>query len=176
VTERFLEGRGISGGLRRPPDVGGMLVIGVGNPYRGDDGVGPAVARAVADLALESVTVLEHSGEGAGLVEMWTGMDTVILVDAVSSGETPGTVHRFDARETPIPVGLFHHSSHAFGVAEAVELGRALGRLPPRLLVYGVVGERFAFGRGLTGAVEGAVSGVVDCIVRDVQAVARRTG
>ena len=160
----------------RPLDAGGMLVIGVGNPYRGDDGVGPAVARAVADLALESVTVLEHSGEGAGLVEIWMGMDMVILVDAVSSGETPGTVHRLDARATPIPVGLFHHSSHAFGVAEAVELARAVGRLPPRLIVYGVVGERFAFGRGLTGAVEGAVSGVVDCIVRDVQTVARRTG
>jgi hydrogenase maturation protease len=153
-----------------------MLVIGLGNPYRGDDGVGPVVARAMADRALESVTVLEHSGEGAGLAEMWAGMDMVILVDAVSSGGTPGTVHRLDARATPIPVGLLHHSSHAFGVAEAVELARALGRLPPRLLVYGVVGMRFALGRGLTGAVEEAVSGVVDCIVRDVQAVARRTG
>jgi len=157
-------------------DVGGMLVIGVGNPYRGDDGVGPAVARAVADLALESVTVLEHSSEGAGLLEMWEGRDMVILADAVSSGGMPGTVHRLDACATPIPVGLFHHSSHAFGVAEAVELGRAVGRLPPRLLVYGVVGERFASGNGLTGAVEGAVSGVVDCIVRDVQAMAHRTG
>ncbi len=157
-------------------DVGGMLVIGVGNPYRGDDGVGPAVARAVADLAPEAVAVLEHGGEGAGLVEMWTGMDTVILVDAVSSGGTPGTVHRFDARETPIPVGLLHHSSHAFGVAEAVELARAVGRLPPRLIVYGVVGERFATGNGLTGAVEGVVQEVVERIVRDVQAVARRTG
>jgi hydrogenase maturation protease len=153
-----------------------MLVIGLGNPYRGDDGVGPAVARAVADLALESVTVIEHSGEGAGLVEIWMGMDTVILVDAVSSGGTPGTVHRFDARATPIPVGLFHHSSHAFGVAEAVELARVLGRLPPRLLVYGVVGERFASGNGLTGAVEGVVQEVVERIVRDVQTVARRTG
>jgi hydrogenase maturation protease len=139
-------------------------------------GVGPAVARAVADLALESVTVLEHSSEGAGLLEMWEGRDMVILVDAVSSGGMPGTVHRLDACATPIPVGLFHHSSHAFGVAEAVELGRAVGRLPPRLLVYGVVGERFASGNGLTGAVEGAVSGVVDCIVRDVQAMAHRTG
>lgn len=157
-------------------DIGRVLVIGVGNPYRGDDGVGPAVARAAADLALESVAVLEHRGEGAGLMEMWAGMDTVILVDAVSSGGAPGTVHRLDARATPIPVGLFHHSSHAFGVAEAVELARAVGRLPPRLFVYGVVGERFASGNGLTGAVEAAVSGVVDCIVRDVQAVARRTG
>jgi hypothetical protein len=66
-----------------------MLVIGLGNPYRGDDGVGPVVARAMADRALESVTVLEHSGEGAGLAEMWAGMDMVILVDAVSSGGTP---------------------------------------------------------------------------------------
>ncbi len=176
MTGRFPEGRGISGGLRRRLDVGGKLVIGVGNPYRGDDGVGPAVARAVADLAPETVAVLEYGGEGAGLAEMWTGMDTVILVDAVSSGGTPGTVHRFDARETPIPVGLLHHSSHAFGVAEAVELARAVGRLPPRLIVYGIVGERFAPGSGLTGAVEGAVPRVVDRIVRDVQAVARRTG
>ena len=154
----------------------GVLVVGVGNANRSDDAVGIVVAKRLSELGGDAVTVLEHSGEGAGLVEKWAGMDMVILVDAVSSGETPGTVHRFDARATPIPVGLFHYSSHAFGVAEAVELARALGRLPPRLLVYGVVGERFASGNGLTGAVEGAVSGVVDCIVRDVQAVARRTG
>lgn len=154
----------------------GVLVVGVGNLNRSDDAVGIVVAKRLSELGGDAVTVLEHSGEGAGLVEMWAGMDMVILVDAVSSGGTPGTVHRLDARATPIPVGLLHHSSHAFGVAEAVELGRALDRLPPRLLVYGVVGMRFAFGRGLTGAVEGAVSGVVDCIVRDVQAVARRTG
>ena len=154
----------------------GVLVVGVGNSNRSDDAVGIVVAKRLSDLGGDGVTVLEHSGEGTGLMETWAGMDTVILVDAVSSGGTPGTVHRLDARATPIPVGLFHHSSHAFGVAEAVELGRALGRLPPRLLVYGVVGERFASGNGLTGAVEGVVQEVVERIVRDVQTVARRTG
>lgn len=154
----------------------GVLVVGVGNSNRGDDAVGIVVAKRLSELWGGGVTVLEHDGEGTGLMETWAGRDTVILVDAVSSGGTPGTVHRIDARKTPIPIGLFPHSSHAFGVAEAVELGRALGRLPPRLLVYGVVGERFASGNGLTGAVEAAVREVVGFIVRDVQAVARRTG
>ena len=132
------------------------LVIGLGNEYRRDDAVGLVVARRLREAAPESVLVLEETGEGASLLESWQDADTVILIDAVQSGAAPGTVHRLDARAQPIAKEFFRFSTHAFGLAEAVELGRALGRLPPRLTVYGVEGKSFEAGVGLSPEVEAA--------------------
>ena len=85
-----------------------------------------------------------------------------MLVDAVRSGAPPGTVHRLDARAAPAPTGFFHYSTHAFSVAEAIELARSLNELPPHLIVYGIEGESFAAGEGLSPAVEQAVEVVVE--------------
>ena len=142
------------------------LCIGVGNPYRHDDGAGPAVVAALAEepgAALRGVTA---SGEGAGLIELMRGEDEVLLFDAVSSAEVPGTVHRFDAAREPIPRGLFAYSSHAFSVAEAIELARVLGELPPRLVLYGIVGADFSAGEGLTTLVASAVEAVAREVAR----------
>ncbi len=89
-----------------------------------------------------------YEGEPVGLIEEWTGADEVIVVDAVSSGAPPGTIHRLDPLAEPIPAALSQGSTHAFGLAETIELARALDRLPRRLTVYGIEGERFAAGRG----------------------------
>ena len=69
----------------------------------------------------------------------------------------PGTVHRFDAAAAPLPAAAVRSGTHAFGVADAVELARALGRLPARLDVYAIEGGSFAAGDGLTPAVARAV-------------------
>ena len=101
-----------------------------------------------------------YEGEPVGLIEDWTGADTVILVDAVSSGAVAGTVHRLDPLSEPIPAALSQGSTHAFGLAETIELARTLDRLPPRLTVYGIEGERFAAGQRLSPPVSAAVDAV----------------
>lgn len=95
-------------------------------------------------------------------MEAWQGRDFVILVDAALSGAAVGTVHRFDAAETEIPAGLFHYSSHQFAVAEAVEMARVLGRLPRRLLVFGIEGGDFSYSQELSPEVAEAVDRVVE--------------
>ena len=145
------------------------LIIGLGNEYRRDDAVGLVVARRLREAALESVLVLEETGEGASLLESWQDSDTVILIDAVQSGAAPGTVHRLDAGAQPIAKKFFRFSTHAFGLAEAVELARALGRLPPRLIVYGVEGKSFEAGVGLSPEVEAAAQVVVARVLGEVQ-------
>lgn len=100
---------------------------------------------------------LERGGEPTGLIDVWEGEEHVILVDAVSSGAAPGTIHRFDADAGPLPARLFSASTHHLGVAEAVELGRSLGRLPDKLEVIGIEGSRFGAGRGLSPKVRRAV-------------------
>jgi hydrogenase maturation protease len=101
-----------------------------------------------------------YEGEPVGLIDDWTGADVVIVVDAVSSGAPPGTIHRLDPLSEPIPAALSQGSTHAFGLAETIELARALDRLPPRLTVYGIEGEAFGAGDELSGPVRAAVEAV----------------
>jgi hydrogenase maturation protease len=145
-----------------------IVIIGVGNEYRSDDGAGIAVARRLRPLFPAGVTTLEESGEGAALIEAWQGATWVMLVDAVRSGASPGTIHRLDARAAPMPTGFFHYSTHAFSVAEAIELARSLDQLPAHLVVYGIEGANFSAGIELSPAVEQAVEAVVERLAQEV--------
>ena len=132
-------------------------MLGIGNPWRGDDAAGLEVARR---LRAEGLRALEREGEPSSLLDAWEGETDVFVVDAVSSGAEPGTIHRLDARAGPLPAELFAMSTHHLSVAEAVELARALGRLPERLEVYGIEGAGFEAGSGLAPPVERAVEAV----------------
>lgn len=133
------------------------LCLGIGNRFRRDDGAGPALAAALAARALPDVSVATQSGEGAGLVEAFARAPRVLVFDAVASGAAPGTVHRIDAHATNVPRGFFAYSTHAFSLAEAIELARALDALPRELLVYGIEGADFGSGEGLSPPVAASV-------------------
>jgi hydrogenase maturation protease len=149
-----------------------VLVVGVGNVLRGDDGAGPAVARRLRE---RGVAARELTGEGVGLVALFEDAPAVVLVDCVRSGAAPGTVHRFDVSDAALPAGLRGSSStHAVGAAEAIELARVLGRLPARLIVYGIEGARFDAGAPLSDAVARAVDAVVDRVAGELGAVHAR--
>jgi hydrogenase maturation protease len=130
-----------------------LIVIGLGNAFRGDDAAGLAVARALGD----DPRVLVHEGEPIDLLDCWDGAGEVIVIDAARSGAAPGTVHHLDGLAEPVAAG---GSTHAFGLAETVALARALGRAPARLSVVGIEGERFGAGEGLSPAVASAVEQV----------------
>ncbi|HET9076592.1 MAG TPA: hydrogenase maturation protease [Acidimicrobiales bacterium] len=162
------------------------VVIGIGNPYRGDDGAGPEAARRVRAGTPASVEVVEHDGEPAGLLDLWDNAEIAIVVDAVrsdgvrsdgvrsdgvrSDGRDPRLrFHRLeldaDAGDSPVPSAV---SSHGVGPGDAVELARVLGRLPRRLVLYGIEGVNFEPGLGLSPEVEAATSVVADRIVKEV--------
>lgn len=141
-----------------------MLIIGIGNAYRHDDGAGLVAAGRLQALELPGVTVLLHPGEGTSLMEAWQGADDVVLIDAVNSGAPPGTFHRIDASEHDPALTFFSGSTHTFGVAEAIALARTLGKLPRRLVIFGIEGADYTYGPGLTPEVENAVAQVADAI------------
>jgi hydrogenase maturation protease len=147
-----------------------VLVIGVGNDYRSDDAVGLAVVRTLKAKELPSTLCLESDGDGTTLMETWSQASRVIIVDAISSGAQPGTIHRFDALTQPLPASYSFSSTHAFGVAEAIQLARTLDQLPASLVVYGIEGKNFIAGTERSVEVEGAVQEVVELIEREVQA------
>lgn len=136
-------------------------IIGIGNPLRGDDGAGAAVVERLSAMGLPAQA---FDGDGAELMEAWQGHDNVFLIDATVSGAPPGTLHRFEAGEREIPKSFFRYSSHLFGVAEAVETARHLGRLPEKLIIYGIEGAQFDLGQGLSPEVEQGIQEVAERI------------
>jgi hydrogenase maturation protease len=134
----------------------GIKIIGLGNEFRGDDAVGLIVAHRLRERLPKSIEIVEHTGDGANLMDAWEGAGRVYLIDAVKSGATVGTIHRLDAGEQPIPTSFFHYSTHAFSLAEAVEVARRLGSLPPFLCIYGIEGAVFDHGAPLSAEVETA--------------------
>jgi hydrogenase maturation protease len=145
------------------------LVIGIGNPVRGDDAAGIEVARRIRTHASRrDVTVMELFGDQLALLDAWTGARTVYLVDAIHSGGKPGHVHRFDAGE-PLDAPFHRPGTHTFSLADVIELSRAMGRLPARLMGYGIEGASFGLGETMSPAVEAAVDSVTSEILRRVK-------
>jgi len=159
------------------------LVVGVGNEDRGDDGLGPLAARLLADAiaprhaegraggrvragSAHDVEIVAWTGDPMGLLDRWTGFDRLVLIDAVVSGAEPGTTRRFGP-DAPFAEGA-GASTHGFGLAAALALGRALGRLPEQVEVWGVEAVEFAADAPLTPAVAHAVLALVDRLRDDL--------
>jgi hydrogenase maturation protease len=132
-----------------------VLVVGLGNRLRGDDAAGLEAARLVGERAPD-VRVVAHEREPTDLIELWHGTRLTIVLDALQ-GDEPGRIHRFEAGRDELPRRIWGSAStHALELAEVVELARSLDRLPDRLLVLGIEGERFETGTGLSPRVERA--------------------
>jgi hydrogenase maturation protease len=132
------------------------LVIGIGNPARGDDGAGIALAERLRQAVPAGVSVVAASGEPAALIEAWARAERVVLVDSCTGKGPAGSIEMFEAAAAPLPAELLRSSTHSLGVAEAIELARALKRLPKRLTVYGIAARRFD-AQGLSAPVAAAV-------------------
>ncbi|MEW6731351.1 MAG: hydrogenase maturation protease [Acidobacteriota bacterium] len=151
-----------------------ILIIGVGNAYRSDDAAGLMVVSLLEEKAIEEIKTHRESGEGTALIECWKDAETVFLIDAVSSRSQPGTIFRFDAVRETIPTKFFRYSTHAFSVAEAIELARTLDQLPNCLIVYGIEGANFDAGVELTPEVEKAVNEVTDRLLADILTIKKQ--
>ncbi|RDI55254.1 hydrogenase maturation protease [Nocardia mexicana] len=144
-----------------------MVVIGVGNEYRHDDGIGPLVASQIERLGLPGVLATVCDGEPTGLLDAWADADLAVVVDAVlCDPSTPGRVWRttVDALRGVTTAT----SSHALGIPDAVPLGRALGRVPRELVVIAVEAACLDLGAGLSDPVAAALPRVVEAVRAEV--------
>ncbi|EME97091.1 hydrogenase maturation protease [Streptomyces mobaraensis NBRC 13819 = DSM 40847] len=164
---------GLSDWERTTAASGRVTVIGVGNEFRRDDGVGPAVVgrlgrRAARDGPPPGARLVCCDGEPGRLIGLWEGVELAVVVDAAHAHPgCPGRVHRLELDGCPAWRGE-SASSHGLGLGEAVELARALDRLPRRLVVYAVEGSDGSLGTGLSPAVAAAVGPLAERIGREI--------
>jgi len=148
------------------------IVIGVGNPLLGDDGVGIRVARELSRQvdSRSDVTVTELYAGGLRLMEAMVGFDRALVVDAMVSGSCPpGTVRCFTPEELGATRNL--RCAHDTSLPAALAMGQLLGLpLPKEIRVWGVEAACCEeFGEALTSPVEGAVPGLVEELVRQLE-------
>ena len=148
-------------------------MIGVGQPYRADDGVGLLVAARVAELA--RVDVLECRGDVLALLDRWDAADAVVIIDAATATRQPGHIHRIDASCGRLPCDVSFSTTHSVGVADTIELARALGRMPARLIVYAVEGACFEPGALMSAEVASAAGALPATIVAEVEKLRRES-
>jgi len=141
------------------------LVLGIGNPDCGDDGVGRLVARMLYGRLPKGVLIAECDGGAAEVLDRIAGADTAILVDAAVSGVRAGTIHQVDCLAGDVVLTGGVASSHGLGVAEAIALARTLGCLPQSCVIYAVEGKRFAPGDELSPEVTHATREVAERVL-----------
>jgi hydrogenase maturation protease len=145
------------------------LVIGIGNPDRGDDGVGRLVAQRLRGNVTSDVRIEEHDGSAASLIELLRGVDSVFLIDAAVSGAPAGTIQETNCTTTGVLPTRSGASSHGFGVAEAIALTRTLHGLPRVCLLYTVEGVTFAPGAAMSQTVLAAADTLVERLLKELR-------
>lgn len=150
------------------PDLN-IVVIGVGNDYRSDDGVGPVVARSIAGWGLPGIRFVDQIGDGTDLIYAWHDTEAAFVIDCIRSGAKAGTIMRFEVGRDDIPEEIPRGlSAHAFSITDTIRLARTIGKLPARLIVYGIEGAVFSFGSRLTPSVAASAAEVADSILNEI--------
>ncbi len=145
-----------------------IMVIGLGNPDRGDDGVGLAVAAAVRKTLPPTVRVIERRSDMLALMDDWAGADALVCVDAAAPMGEPGRIHRIDLTVDSLPPTPSAASSHALGLADAIALARILGTAPRDVIAFAIEGQDFNPGAPISAAVAVAIAPTASLVMAEV--------
>jgi len=148
-----------------------ILVLALGNPLRGDDGVGQAVLGYLSEKApVFETTLLDGGTPGLETILLMQGYDRVIILDAADMGLPAGEWRRFEPNAVELSHADLNGTLHSAGLAEALTLGSALGLLPPEVIVYGIQPQDIGWEAHLSEAVQNAVPVVGAAIYNELEA------
>jgi hydrogenase maturation protease len=148
------------------------LVIGLGNPILGDDGVGWRVAEEIARVTAhrDEVEVDCASLGGLSLMERLTGHERVILIDSMNTGTKPvGTVSQFSLNDLPDLTAGHSASAHDTSLRNALNVGRSMNVSLPKdenVLIVAIEAERvYDFTQELSPAVAAAIPAAAQAVL-----------
>lgn len=149
-----------------------VMVLGIGNVLMTDEGVG---VRVVNDLESrfrfpESVEILDGGTSGMELLDPISGLDHLIVVDAVRSGDPAGTMIRLEDDEVP---ALFQTrlSPHQLGLSDVLATLLLMGEFPKHLVLLGCEPKTLKTHMGLTDEVEAAVEPLIEAVLAELRAI-----
>jgi hydrogenase maturation protease len=154
-----------------------VLVLGLGNPLRGDDGVGSRVVEKLIRRGVPpGVEILNGGAVGLGLLNLMEERERVIIVDAARMGRRPGEFIRFVPDDGFLASRFDSFSLHNTGLSEVLALANALDRTLPQVVIFGVQPAEVGWIEGLSPAVEAAVPALVDAVLSELGQSAQIAG
>ncbi|HAZ16235.1 MAG TPA: hydrogenase maturation protease [Parachlamydiales bacterium] len=153
-----------------------IIVVGIGNPARGDDAAGWAVIDKLEKRIPEEIELSKQRGDFSALMEIFASHDSVYLVDACLSDAPPGSWKRLDGLQEALKVEKKETSTHALSIPEAIALSRELDQLPKTLIIYAIAGSSFQITSGLSPAVAGKIESIARSILneKEIQACMKK--
>lgn len=148
-----------------------VTIVGIGNEFRGDDGVALLAVRNLKDKLPPQVEIVELTGDQSDLLELMKETSSIIIVDAVNSAAPSGTIFKINASEEPFPANFFTVSSHGIDLAQSIELARTMKALPEVVLIYGIAGKDFSFTTSVSQQIKDAAETVRTKILDDVKEI-----
>ena len=145
-----------------------IRVIGIGNGWRGDDAVGLFAAQRLRSRLDPTIEVIATEGDGLALLDLMEGADQVVLIDEARSGSRPGEIVRLDLSTHSRWESVVPCSTHAWSLAEAIDLARTLGRLPVRVVFYGLVIEASDVGTSLSHSARTGLNELVELVTDEI--------
>jgi hydrogenase maturation protease len=146
------------------------LILGLGNPILRDDGIGCRVAAALKErIKAPNVKVMEAAIAGLELIDILTGYDRAIIIDAIQTEKgTPGKIYRFG----PNDLANTRHANnpHSVNFATALELGKKLNiKMPREIIFYAIEAEDVtSFSEECTPAVKKALPECVNMVMGEL--------
>jgi len=145
------------------------VVIGVGNLLLRDEGVG---IHAVRELQKRSfppgVEVIDGGVAGIRLLDLFSGAQKLLLIDAAEMGLEPGAVARFTPEEVRFQSGDLKLSTHDVALPEVLAIARAVNQCPSEVIILGIQPKEISWGMELTPEVRGAVPKVVELVLEEI--------
>lgn len=144
-----------------------IIIVGIGNPFRGDDAAGWAVIDKLKETAGSAIKLVKQQGDIAELLDIFAHHKSVYLVDACSSNDLTSAWQRIDVHQQPIPPENSQTSTHGFGVSQAIALAKNLDQLPKKLILYAIPGKNYSVSSTLSPSVARSIDSVIKAILNE---------
>lgn len=153
-----------------------LAIVGIGNPYRGDDGAGWAAIDELEKKIEGKIPLFKVRGEITELMDLMANYWTLYVVDACRMEGPIGSWKRIDGHLEPLPQEDPQTSTHGLSLKEAIELAKTLGQLPSKLIIYAVNADQYSMSHALSPPVAEAIEGLAQNILKeeDIQACMKK--
>jgi len=146
------------------------LIGGIGNVLLGDDGLGPYIVRVLESqyIFAENVEVADLGTPALDLTHRIVNRDTVILIDAISTGAAPGTIVCYSKEDILSTQPAQRLDPHSPALSECLQAAEMLGASPENVLLIGIAAESFDPGRPLSEPVQRSVNAVIEKVLQEL--------
>jgi len=147
-----------------------ILIAGIGNLLFTDEGIGVHIIRELSKRDLpEEIELAEIGTATFELVRFMEGKDKIVIVDAIISDQSPGTIYKLTPDDLQSGKGKLLTSLHQFGVVEALESGAQMGN-KPEVIIFGIVPKDYQSpNTELSPELRGSIQKIVEAILKEIK-------